>query len=68
MIREKFRKIRKAKGVTQRQLAERSGIDRTNISKFERGEHDIRASTLQRLCDALGVSVDFTGKDKMDVK
>ncbi len=55
---ETLRRYRKERGWTQEQLAERSGIPRPNISKYETGERDPRAETASKLARALGVTVD----------
>jgi DNA-binding Xre family transcriptional regulator len=50
--------LRVARGLTQQQLAERTGLRRDTISALERGQsHAIEFATLARLCDALGVGV-----------
>ncbi len=52
---------RKEKNITQEQLAEITGIDRTDISELERGEGNPTIATLQRLADGLGkqLKLDF---------
>lgn len=55
---KQLRKIRKERGLTQEQLARRSGIPRPNISKYEQGERDPHEATATKLADALGVTVD----------
>ncbi|MFF2850252.1 helix-turn-helix domain-containing protein [Streptomyces sp. NPDC058001] len=49
---------RRAAGLTQGQLAERVGLDRTAISKIESGTRRIGALELTRLADALSLPVD----------
>ena len=54
----KLVKIRKEKGLSQSQLAERSGVHPKAISKLERGERplsNLRLSTALALADALQV-------------
>ena len=47
--------LRVAQGLTQQQLAERTGLRRDTISALERGKSQgIEFDTLARLCDALG--------------
>lgn len=47
--------IRKQKNITQQQLADKTGISREQISKYENGSvYNIRANTTKLLCDALG--------------
>ena len=49
---------RQARGMTQEQLAEASGVHRVTIARIETGEVSPKAETLKRLADALGVLVD----------
>lgn len=44
---------RKAKHLTQKQLAEKTGIDQSDISKIETGNANPALSTLKRLADGL---------------
>jgi transcriptional regulator with XRE-family HTH domain len=53
----KLQAVRKAAGMTQQQLAEKSGVSYSLICKFESGERSINlagASRLTNLCKALG--------------
>ena len=52
-----LRDTRVAANLSQRALAELSGFDRSEIVKFERGNRDVRLSTLKRLARALNVRV-----------
>jgi transcriptional regulator with XRE-family HTH domain len=49
--------LREKHGLTQAQLADRSGIDQGDISRIERGATSPTARTLQRIADALGADV-----------
>jgi len=51
---------RLAAGMTQRHLADASGIDQAEISRIERGQANPTAQTLQALGAPLGVSLDFS--------
>ena len=55
----KLRAIRALKGFTQAQLAELSGVSPTAITEYEKGKRDLRADTIRKLCDALGVTVTY---------
>ncbi len=46
-------------GMTQRDLAQVSGIDQGEISRIERGQANPTAQTLQALGGPLGVTLDF---------
>jgi transcriptional regulator with XRE-family HTH domain len=56
-----LRKLRSEAGLTQGDLAERSGISRQTISILERGARFPAPETLARLCEALGVDADRFG-------
>ncbi|HZP09414.1 helix-turn-helix transcriptional regulator [Methyloceanibacter sp.] len=49
------RKIRLAKGLTQEQLAERSGFSQQYISDLERGRRNPTVVSVYELAQALGV-------------
>lgn len=51
----RLRDVRIEKGMTQEELAERSGVHRDTILKLETGQRDARPATLKKLADALGV-------------
>ena len=53
-----IRKLRRAKDITQRELAELLGVDRTAISKWEQGVALPRGKTLIRLTEILECSAD----------
>ena len=53
---KRLKKIRKSKGWTQKQLAEKSGISNFLISRYEKGVHFPNIVTLEWLCKALEVS------------
>jgi transcriptional regulator with XRE-family HTH domain len=57
-IGERVRALRKARGLTQPQLAAEVGIDQSTISDIERGR-GFSAETLMRLCDALGSTAEY---------
>jgi len=46
---------RKASGLTQQQLAEKTGINQADISKLERGNANPSLRTLQRLAAGMGM-------------
>ena len=45
---------RSAANLTQKQLAQRSGVSQANISKIENGNYQPSLSTLKRIAGALG--------------
>lgn len=54
---EILRDRRKEIGMTQKELAEKIGRNRTYINRIERGETDLQLSSFIRIADALGISV-----------
>jgi transcriptional regulator with XRE-family HTH domain len=52
---ENARRIRAAARLTQMEVADRSGLDMTEVSRLERGIKDPRLSTIVRLATGLGV-------------
>jgi transcriptional regulator with XRE-family HTH domain len=51
----KIRIVRKAKGLTQEELAENCGLQNTYIGGIERGERNISLQSVERLAEGLGV-------------
>ncbi|NOU96214.1 helix-turn-helix domain-containing protein [Paenibacillus sp. LMG 31456] len=54
---QRLRELRKQKGLTQEELAERCGFHYTYIGGVERAEKNISLINLQKLCDGLQVQV-----------
>lgn len=48
---------RKASGLTQKDLADRTGIAQADISKLENGNANPSLKTLQRLADGMGMKL-----------
>ena len=73
---DRLREVRKARALTQRQLAKASSVHFNTISGIEARTHTARPSTVRKLAEALGVPVEeLTGgprqgadslKQKMD--
>lgn len=55
---EKMRELRKIKGLTMKQLGQMVGTSESAISFYERGLHEPDITTIKRIADVLGVSVD----------
>lgn len=52
--------IRQERGLTQYQLAERSGLKQQAISRLERAASNMQLGTLQRYLGALGYSIEIS--------
>lgn len=48
---------RKARGITQKELAERCGLAEVTIRKYEAGERFPKAENLKRITKELGVKI-----------
>lgn len=57
-IGEAMRKARESRGLTQKQLADLSGLWRSAISDYERGERFPSVMIAWSIADALGVTID----------
>lgn len=54
---EKIQKLREEKGYTMNKLATLAGIAYVNYRKIEKEKTSISVQTLQKICDALGISM-----------
>ncbi|KQR80520.1 helix-turn-helix domain-containing protein [Sphingomonas sp. Leaf343] len=52
-----LRRLRKAKGMGQEKFALEYGFDRTYVSGIERGVRNPTVTVVERLADALGVTI-----------
>ena len=57
-------KIRNNKGISTRQLAEKSGVSFANIGKLERGTYNISIEILDRICEQLGLEIQLVEIEK----
>lgn len=55
----RLKDIRKARGVSQYQLAEDLQLNQSNISRYETGEREADYETLIMFADYFGVSLDY---------
>lgn len=53
----KIREIRKAKGISQEQLALLTGIDRSYLGRIERGEVSVTVEKLDQIAKMLGINI-----------
>ena len=57
-IGKRIAEIRKAKGMSIRQLADASGVNFANIYKIENGKYNVSIDILGKICEALGCRID----------
>ena len=55
-------------GLTQKELAERSGVSQADISRFESGLYDISLGLLHRMIVAMGLDLDISLVDPKEIK
>ena len=61
---ERLKELRTAQKLTQQQMADYLGVDRTTYVKYETDKSEPTFDTLQKLADYFGVTVDFLmGRD-----
>jgi len=54
---QKIRKLRKEKGWSQEEFADKCEIGRAHMSLIERGRQNLTLATLHAVCKVLGVSM-----------
>jgi len=59
----KIRKLRKEKGWSQEDFADKCGIGRAHMSLIERGQQNLTLATLESICKILGISMSGILKD-----
>ena len=57
MLNENIKSLRKSKGLSQEELAERCGVHRTYIGSIERGEKSPTLNTIEKFANGLGVQI-----------
>lgn len=58
-IGDNIKKIRKDKGILQKEAAAAVGLNQSNYNKMENGHREPTVSVLQKLSDLFGVPVDY---------
>jgi DNA-binding XRE family transcriptional regulator len=56
-VAKKIRELRAARGLTQVELAEKSGLLQSHVSRLENAQHSASHQTIKKLAKALGVSI-----------
>ena len=62
---EKILNLRKARGWSQEELADRTGVSRQAVSRWESGSAKPDADKIVVICDLFGISADYLLKDYM---
>lgn len=55
---ERIQSLRKAKAMSQKELADASGLDRAYISSLEHGKQNVTIGAIIKLAEALGISLE----------
>lgn len=63
----KIQNRRKAMGLSQEDLAQRTGVSRQAVTKWETGQSAPDLDRLVRICDELGISLDHLLRDDVEV-
>jgi transcriptional regulator with XRE-family HTH domain len=58
-IGKRIAELRKAKGLTQAQLAEKTGFSQSNIGRIETGKYSVGIDVLAKIAEALGATVEL---------
>lgn len=66
MMGSKIESLRKAKGLTQRELGQLLGVSASTIGMYEQDRRTPRGQTLSKLAKQLNVSVDFLVNEDME--
>lgn len=67
-IGKKIKKLRKEKGLTQKELAEKSNLSRSYLADLERDRYNPSLDSLKSIANALGVSVEIFFKEDLNEK
>ncbi|MCF7924454.1 MAG: helix-turn-helix domain-containing protein [Candidatus Izimaplasma sp.] len=58
MVKNKLKEIREKRNLSQNQLAKITGIDQSQISRFQKGR-EMRESDIRKFCEALECRADY---------
>lgn len=64
-IGQRIAEIRKQQGMTQQELADKAGLQRTHILRLEQGVYGATIDVLSAIADALGHKMEFIKKVKI---
>ena len=63
-IGDRIKYLCKQNVITQKQLADMTGITEASISRYVNGSREPRANSIVKLADALGVTTDYLLKEQ----
>ena len=66
-IGQRVRILRTQAGLTQQELADRAGLQRTHIERIEDGAFGSQVETIQQVAEALGMTVDIIDPGLQDL-
>ena len=66
-IGQRVRILRTQAGLTQQELADRAGLQRTHIGRIEDGAFGSQVETIQQVAEALGMTVDIIDPGLQDL-
>ena len=58
-IGQRIASLRKLAGMSQEQLGEKAGLQRTHVSRIEAGKYAVTLETIQAIAEAFGMTVDI---------
>lgn len=56
---QRLKELREEKGLSQKQLAEKTGLSSSSIARWELGQSEPTVSSVSVLCDLFEVSADY---------
>ena len=66
-IGQRIAQLRKLAGLSQEQLSERAGLQRTHVSRIEAGKSAVTLEPIQAIAEALGMTVDIIDPGLQDL-
>ena len=64
---QRIKALRVMAELSQEQLAERAGLQRSHIGRIEGGKYDVTLSVMQAIAEALGMTVDIIDPSMQDL-
>lgn len=64
---QRIKVLRVMAELSQEQLAERAGLQRSHIGRIEGGKYDVTLSVMQAIAEALGMTVDIIDPSLQDL-